>query len=174
MNIVMLGYRGTGKSVIAKILSEELGKKLFRLDDLIAETAGKSIPELVEQEGWPAFRKVESEIVDRVCGEAQSSIIDCGGGVVLDDANRDLLKKQGKCVLLTASLATIIRRVKKDRNRPTLEKGLSFEEEQKKILADRHEKYQSAADFTCDTTNRKPGETAHEIIAFFKERGWLK
>ncbi len=170
----MLGYRGTGKSVIAKILSKELRRKLYRVDDLIVQTAGKSIPEIVEQEGWPGFRKLESEIVGRVVGEAQDGIIDCGGGVVLDDNNIALLKREEKCVLLTASLSTIIRRIKKDRNRPALKEGLSFEEEQKKTLAERHEKYQSAADFICDTTSRRPGETAHEIIAFLKEQGWLK
>lgn len=174
MNIVMLGYRGTGKSVIARILSKELRRKLYRVDDLIVQTAGKPISEIVEQEGWPGFRKLESEVVNRVVGEAQDSIIDCGGGMVLDDNNIVLLKREGKCVLLTASLSTIIRRTKRDRNRPALMEGLSFEEEQKKILADRHEKYQSAADFICDTTSRRPGETAHDTIAFFKEQGWLK
>jgi shikimate kinase len=169
----MLGYRGTGKSVIAKILSKELKRKLYRIDDLVAQTAGKSIPEIVQQEGWPAFRKLESDIVSQVTGEALDSVIDCGGGVVLDDKNRVLLKKAGKCVLLTASLSAITRRIKKDPNRPALVEGLSFEEEQKKILADRHEKYQSCADFICDTTTRKPGETAHEIIAFFKGQVWL-
>ena len=100
MNIVMLGYRGTGKSVIAKILSKELSRQLYRIDDLIAQTAGKSISEFVQQEGWPSFRKLESDVVSRVAGEAQGSIIDCGGGVVLDDKNMVLLKKEGKCVLL--------------------------------------------------------------------------
>ena len=174
MNIVMLGYRGTGKSVIAKILSEELGRKLYRVDDLIVQTAGKSIPEIVKQEGWPGFRKLESEVVARVAEEAQDSVIDCGGGVVLDDNNMVLLKREGKCVLLTASLSTIIRRIKKDRNRPSLQEGLSFEEEQKKILADRHEKYQSSADFICDTSSRRPRETAHEIIVHLKEQRWLE
>ena len=174
MNIVMLGYRGTGKSVVSKILSEELGKKLYRVDDLIAQTAGKSILEIVKQQGWPGFRKLECEVVALVAGEAHDSVIDCGGGVVLDDNNISLLKKDGKCALLTASLSTIMSRIKKDRNRPSLEEGLSFEEEQKKILADRHEKYQACADLICDTTTRKPGETAHEIITYFKDRGWLK
>jgi shikimate kinase len=174
LNIVMLGYRGTGKSVIAKILSKELRRKLYRIDNLIVQAAGKPIPVFVEQEGWPSFRKLESKIVVQVAGDAKNSIIDCGGGVVLDDKNMGNLKKEGKCVLLTASLSTIIQRIKKDPNRPALEKGLSFEEEQKKILADRHGKYQSYADFICDTTTRKPGEIAHEIIAFYKKQGWLK
>jgi len=170
----MLGYRGTGKSVVAKILSAELGRKLYRIDDLIARAAGKPIPEIVQQEGWPGFRKLEAEIVHSVAQEAQDSIIDCGGGVGLDDNNMTFLKKEGRCVLLTASLSAIIQRIKKDRNRPALVEGLSFEQEQKKILADRHDKYQSSADFICDTTSKRSGETVHEIIAFFKGQGWLK
>ncbi len=174
MNIVMLGYRGTGKSAVAKILSKKLRRRLYRIDDLIVQTAGESISEFVEQEGWSAFRKLESDIVSQVAGEAQSSVIDCGGGVVLDDGNMVSLKKEGRCVLLTAELSTIIQRIKKGRKRPALAEGLSFEEEQKKMLADRHDRYQSYADFIYDTTTCKPGKAAHEIIAFFRERGWLR
>ena len=174
MNIVMLGYRGTGKSVNSKILSEELGRKLYRIDDLIAQVAGKPIQKIVQQQGWLGFRKLECDAVARVAGEARDSVVDCGGGVVLDNNNITLLKKDGKCALLTASLSAIIRRIKKDQNRPRLVEGLSFEEEQKKNLADRHEQYQSSADFICDTTTRRPRETAHEIIVHFKKQGWLK
>ena len=174
MNIVMLGYRGTGKSVIAKIISDELGRKLYKVDDLIVQAAGQPIPEIIKQQGWRGFRKLECEVLRSVAGEAHNSIIDCGGGVVLDDNNMISLKREGRCVLLTASLSAIILRIKKDRNRPSLEEGLSFEKEQKKILAERHERYQSSADFICDTTSRRPGETAHEIITYFNKQGWLK
>jgi shikimate kinase len=170
----MLGYRGTGKSVISKILSEELGRKLYRVDELIVQKAGKPIPEIVKKQGWPGFRKLECEVVARVAGEAQDSVIDCGGGVVLVSNNIVILKNDGKCVLLTASLSKIMSRIKKDLNRPSLEEGHSFEEEQKKILADRHEKYQSSADFICDTTSRRPKETARGIITYFNNQGWLK
>ena len=57
MNIVMLGYRGTGKSVISKILSVKLRMELYKIDDLISRSAGKSIPEIVADEGWESFRK---------------------------------------------------------------------------------------------------------------------
>jgi len=174
LNIVMLGYRGTGKSKVAKILSYELDRKLYRMDDLIVQAAGKPIPEIVKQHGWVGFRKLECEVVSQVAEEAHDSIIDCGGGVVLDENNMILLKREGRCVLLTASLSAIIRRIKKDRNRPSLKEGLSFEEEQKKILSDRHGKYHSSADFICDTTSRRPKETSSDIISFFKDQGWLK
>ena len=78
----MLGYRGTGKSVISKILSEKLRMKLYKLDKMVTELSGKSIPEMVEQDGWESFRMLEWEIVGEVSIKANNSIIDCGGGVV--------------------------------------------------------------------------------------------
>ena len=71
MNIVMLGYRGTGKSVISKKLSHKLRRKLYKIDDLISRSSGKSIPEIVEQDGWEIFRKKESDIVAEVSSQAK-------------------------------------------------------------------------------------------------------
>ena len=173
MNIVMLGYRGTGKSVISKKLSHKLRRKLYKIDDLISRSLGKSIPEIVEQDGWEFFRKKESEIVAEVSSQAKKSIIDCGGGVVLNDANIDNLKKEGVCIVLTANLETIIKRIKHDQNRPSLEVSLSFEEEQKKILKEREQKYHAAADYICNTSNRRPVETVQEITDFLKTEGWI-
>ena len=173
MNIVMLGYRGTGKSVISKKLSHKLRRKLYKIDDLISRSLGKSIPEIVEQDGWEFFRKKESEIVAEVSSQAKKSIIDCGGGVVLNDANIDNLKKEGVCIVLTANLETIIKRIKHDQNRPPLEVSVSFEEEQKKILKEREQKYHAAADYICNTSNRRPVETVEEITEFLKTEGWI-
>ena len=173
MNIVMLGYRGTGKSVISKKLSHKLRRKLYKIDDLISRSCGKSIPEIVEQDGWEFFRKKESDIVAEVSSQAKKSIIDCGGGVVLNDANIDNLKKEGVCIVLTANLETIIKRIKHDQNRPPLEVSVSFEEEQKKILKEREQKYHAAADYICNTSNRRPVETVQEITNFLKTEGWI-
>ncbi len=169
----MLGYRGTGKSVISKKLSHKLRRRLYKIDDLISQSAGKSIPKIVEQDGWEVFRQKESEIVKDVCSQAKKSIIDCGGGVVLNDANIENLKKDGVCIVLTANLETIIKRIRNDKNRPPLEIGLSFEEEQKQILEEREEKYRAAADFICNTSNRRPVETIQEITEFLRTQGWV-
>tara|TARA_Y100001960_G_scaffold42554_1_gene41868 strand:- start:89 stop:604 length:516 start_codon:yes stop_codon:yes gene_type:complete len=170
----MLGYRGTGKSVISKILSEKLRMKLYKIDKMVSELSGKSIPEMVEQDGWESFRKLESEIVAEVSNKAKNSIIDCGGGVILNDTNIVNLKREGICILLTASLETIIKRIRHDKNRPCLETGLSFEEEQRKIIADRESSYRIAADFICDTSQRRPIETAEKIAEFLRIEGWIK
>ena len=169
----MLGYRGTGKSVISKKLSHKLRRRLYKIDDLISQSAGKSIPEIVEQDGWEVFRKKESDIIATVSSQAKKSIIDCGGGVVLNDANIENLKKDGVCIVLTANLETIIKRIRNDKNRPPLKIGLSFEEEQKQILEEREEKYRAAADFICNTSNRRPVETVQEITEFLKTKGWV-
>ena len=169
----MLGYRGTGKSVISKKLSHKLRRRLYKIDDLISQSAGKSIPEIVEQVGWEVFREKESAIVAEVSSQAKKSIIDCGGGVVLNDANIENLKKDGVCIVLTANLETIIKRIRNDKNRPPLEIGLSFEEERKQILEEREEKYRAAADFICNTSNRRPVETVQEITEFLKTKGWV-
>ena len=169
----MLGYRGTGKSVISKKLSHKLRRRLYKIDDLISQSAGKSIPKIVEQDGWEVFRQKESEIIATVSSQAKKSIIDCGGGVVLNDANIENLKKDGVCIVLTANLETIIKRIRNDKNRPPLEIGLSFEEEQKQILEEREEKYRAAADFICNTSNRRPVETIQEITEFLRTKGWV-
>jgi len=173
MNIVLLGYRGTGKSTVAKYLARELGRGVYRTDDLIVEAAGKPIPRIVEEDGWPRFREIEAGVVREVCARARDAIIDCGGGVVLNDENTACLKQRGRAVLLTASLDALMGRIQQDPNRPPLKQGLSFEGEQRQILAEREEKYRAAADVVFDTTHHSPGETARQIIDYFKEKLWL-
>ena len=174
MNIVLLGYRGTGKSVLGKILARKLKRRLYRIDDLIVASAGQPISQIVEQEGWPQFRQTESRIVQEVSETAENSIIDCGGGVVLDPENIKNLKRRGKVILLTASLSAILKRLRGDSKRPSLKRGVSFEDEQKQILAEREDKYQMAADLVVDTTQKSPSATADEIIAACKNNSWIK
>ena len=173
MNIVLLGYRGTGKSVISKKLSHKLRRNLYKIDDLIARSVGKSIPEIVEKDGWEFFREKESDIVAKISNQAKKSVIDCGGGVVLNDVNIENLKKNGICIVLTASIETIIKRIRHDPNRPPLKDGLSFEAVQKTIFEEREKKYLAAADFICDTTNCRPSETVQAITKFLKTKGWI-
>ena len=93
--------------------------------------------------------------------------------MVLNDVNIENLKKDGVCIVLTANLETIIKRIRNDKNRPTLEVGLGFEEEQKQILEEREGKYRAAADFICNTSNRRPVETIQEITEFLRTKGWV-
>lgn len=173
MNIVLIGYRGTGKSVVGRVLARKLDRPLHSFDRIIEKKGGMVIPEFVARNGWPKFRELEYEVVQEVCDSEENAILDCGGGVVLDHRNVDRLKRHGKVVLLTADFEILLDRLKRDRNRPALLDGVSFEEEQRKVMADREEKYKAAADIVCDTSHVKPEETAKEIVLRFREQGWI-
>lgn len=173
MNIVLMGYRGTGKSVVGRVLARRLDRPLFSLDRIIEKKGGMVIPEFVARNGWPKFRELEYKVVQEVCDEADNAILDCGGGVVLDHRNVDRLKRHGRVALLIADFEILLDRLSRDRNRPALLDGVSFEEEQRQIMAEREEKYKAAADFVCDTSYVKPEDTANEIRLYFKEQGWI-
>src|SRR3989338_2518415 len=103
MNIVIIGYRGTGKTSVAKMLAEKLNKNLISTDQRIAEKSGCTILELVEKKGWEYFRELESKVVDEI-QDCHNCVIDSGGGIILNKANMEKLKKHGKVVLLTANI----------------------------------------------------------------------
>ena len=80
MNIVLIGYRGTGKSVVGALLAERLKMPCIAMDARIVEKAGMSIPQIVEKYGWSAFRDIETEVACELA-QLNNTIIDAGGGV---------------------------------------------------------------------------------------------
>lgn len=150
MNIVLIGYRGTGKSTVAEILAKRLGMSVVSTDKMIIERAGKSIPDIVASSGWDYFRDLESEVIKDV-SEFKDIIIDAGGGVIIRETNTKNLKKNGVVFWLTASVPTIVKRIKADNQRPSLTGAKSFVEEVEEVLAQRVPLYKSAADFEVNT-----------------------
>jgi shikimate kinase len=174
MNLVLIGYRGTGKSAVAAILSQKLGMAAVSLDQEIVRAAGMPIPEIVEKHGWPWFRDLESEIVERFALRDQA-ILDTGGGVVLRPENTENLRRGGALFWLRASVDVIVERIQKSRERPPLTEGRSFLEEVEEVLAERLPLYRAAADREIDTDPLTAAGVADEIIREFQtlrtERG---
>src|SRR5262245_58779971 len=106
MNIVLIGYRGTGKSSVGKVLAARLGIALVSTDAEIAKRAGQSIPDIVAQHGWEHFRDLESEVCRDLAG-ADQLVLDTGGGAILRPENVEMLKRNGRLFWLTASVRTI-------------------------------------------------------------------
>jgi shikimate kinase len=169
MNLVLIGYRCTGKTTIGRLLAARLGWPLVDTDSLIQERAGKSIKEIVAAGGWPEFRRLEREAVSEVAA-SDRQVISAGGGAVLDEANRVALRQSGRVVLLTASAETIWKRMKADpktlAERPNLTDagGLS---EVRKVLADRQAAYQAARHFEGSTDDLSPEAAADRIMKWF-------
>ena len=113
-NIILIGFRGTGKSTIAKLLGKILNRKVFSIDSIVEKNAEENISSIVKTKGWKYFRDLESEVLKEVTQE-NNIIIDCGGGIVLRKKNRNLLKKNNALiVLLEADVDSIKKRISKD------------------------------------------------------------
>ncbi len=164
MNIALIGYRGTGKSAVSKILAENTGKSAISLDDEIVLFAGRSIPQIVEQHGWEHFRDLEQQITERFSAE-DNLVIDCGGGVILREQNVTALKRNAVLIWLTASPSVIESRIASSTERPALVAGKTFLEEIEEVLTARTALYRSAADFSVDTDLLTPEQIATQILS---------
>ncbi len=167
MNLVLIGYRGTGKSVVAEILRGKLGMPVVSLDAEIVREAGMSIPEIVEQRGWPHFRDLESAIVERFA-KRDGAILDTGGGVILRPENTENLRGNGILFWLEASVERIVERIQESTERPPLTEGRSFLEEVEEVLSERLPLYRAAADREVDTDPLTVAEVAEEIAREFR------
>jgi shikimate kinase len=118
-NIVLVGFMGTGKSTVGRFLAEKLGWDLVDTDYYIEKQEGMTIAELFTKRGENYFRAAETRSITEIMLKS-NQIVATGGGAVLAEENRLILKSKGYVVALTASVETIIQRVGGDRNRPLL------------------------------------------------------
>lgn len=155
MNIVLIGYRGCGKSTIGKLLAGRLELAFVDTDEIIGERVGKTITEIFDQVGQAGFRELETAVVAAVAAR-DNAVIAAGGGVVLRPENIALLKRRGKLVWLQAPPEVLWQRIEADprtaRTRPNLTSAGGLAEIQR-LLALRAPLYRQAADFTLDVSS---------------------
>jgi shikimate kinase len=163
MNLVLIGYRGTGKSAVAALLARKLSMTVVCLDEEIEREAGLSIPEIVKKHGWPWFRDLEAEITRTFSGR-DNLILDTGGGVILRDGNVKNLARNGRIFWLKASIETIAARIADSSSRPSLSGSKSFLEEIEEVLAERLPLYKAAADHEIETDRLSVEEVADTIV----------
>lgn len=163
MNIVLIGYRGTGKSTVGRLLAARLGRELVSTDAEIVKRAQRTIPEIVAQEGWEYFRDLESDICRELASRDQL-VIDTGGGAILRAQNVEVLKKNSTVFWLTASVETIANRIGGDDQRPSLTGTKSFVEEIQDVLRERTPKYQAAADHNIETDDRTINQLVETLL----------
>jgi len=164
MNIVLIGYRGTGKSVVGELLAQKLNMETISMDAEIVKKAGMSIPEFVEQNGWPKFRDLETEVA-RELAERDNIIVDCGGGVIERPENIPALSTNGAIFWLQASVDIIVSRIADSTERPSLVEGKTFTEEVAEVLDRRTSLYSEAAQHTINTDDMTPEQVADSILA---------
>ncbi len=168
MNVVLIGYRGTGKSTVAKILGHRLGRKVISTDAEIVKEAGKSIPQIVEEFGWDHFRDLETQMCKKLQNQ-NDLIIDTGGGLILKQENVKILKANSTIFWLTAEVSTIVKRISGDTQRPSLSGTKTFVEEIEEILQERTPKYQAAANHSIPTDQSTPQKLTDTILSLIAQ-----
>ena len=169
-NLVLIGYRATGKTSVGTRLAEVLERPFVDLDQVLVREAGRSVADIVAQDGWDEFRRLEKELVARY-RDTRGQVLATGGGVILDPDNVAALRKNGILIWLTAEPAAIQARLAQDQprdaNRPSLT-GADTVQEVEAVLQERAPLYQAAAQMSVDTTHRSVSQLVKLILAALK------
>ncbi len=172
--ILLIGYRATGKTAVGRELARMLGCPFRDLDQLIEKEAGKSIAEIVDQEGWDGFRKRERELFQEMADSPKKFVLACGGGAVLHEDVMEKFREKAMVVWLKAPLEVMLKRMKSDKNtprtRPSLTK-MDTRQEMEQIYKERKPLYEKFAHVIVDTKDKSPFQIAQEINEAMKY-GW--
>ena len=161
-NIVLVGFMGSGKSTLGRLLQKELGWPLLSTDEYIEEQEGRKIAQVFKDSGESHFRSLEHKAVEEITKGEKAVIIDCGGGVVLNPDNMKLLKKTGTLIYLSCDPDVIYERIHMQPKRPLLD----VPDPKAKIamlLKERSPMYKQA-DITIDTSDGDMARVAQEVI----------
>ncbi len=169
MPLVLIGYRATGKTSLARLLAAELGWDWIDADVEVERRAGKSIARIFAEDGEPAFRDLEARVTAELLGRDRL-VIASGGGAPLRPETRQAMRATGRVVWLRATPETIHRRMTGDETtaarRPNLtpQGGL---EEIEQLLAGREPVYRETATVEVDTEGKDLAQIAAEILGRF-------
>jgi shikimate kinase len=171
-NIVLIGFMGTGKTTVGRLLAHRLGRPFFDSDKKIEYEYNMSIREIFETYGELYFRQKEKMTITRL-SRYNNAVIATGGGVVLSSENMTHLKRNGVIIALTASAETILERTSRRNTRPLLDDRYQREKIVNELLRERAGLYYSA-DYSIDTSNRSLQQVINEIMFFLRQGGYLR
>jgi shikimate kinase len=172
MNIILIGYRGSGKSAVGSKLASRLKRRFVDTDDLIEERQGVPISDIVKSQGWDHFRKIEKGIVEQI-SKGNNLVIAPGGGAVIDPDNVKALRRNGFVIWLKADRQTLLKRIQKDRassaQRPTLT-GKGMSEEIEETMSQREPFYERASEIQIDTSAMSVEGVLERILVILGEK----
>ncbi len=172
MNIILVGFRGTGKTTVGKLLADEIKWKFVDADEHIEKRFGFMIAELFEKQGESLFRMLESDVINELC-RLDSHVIAAGGGAVLKYKNVKNLKRNGIVFLLEADCDVIYQRIMKDdkagKTRPRLSKKNLYDEI-KALIESREAYYKQSAEHTINTSKTTPQQVVNEVCEILRKR----
>lgn len=164
-NIVITGFMGTGKSVVAKELARKLKMEFIDMDRIIEERQGTSIADIFAGYGEKYFRAQENKLVKELSKE-ENMVIATGGGTLLSSDNARVLSQRGQIICLYADSQTIYNRLKRKNNRPLLN-GENILDKINHLMKERKKIYDNIK-WKIDTTNITTREVVDKVINLSK------
>lgn len=166
--IFLIGYMGSGKTSVSKVLSDKTGVRCIDMDREIERAEGMSIRMIFTKCGEHGFRTKEAELLDKLANIKEPLIVSCGGGVILDDMNRSILNRQ-YTIFLEGNPEKLFERVNGDANRPFAFMDIDDENERRQRFLELYEKrkdlYREAASVIIQTDGKSPKKIADEILS---------
>lgn len=176
MNIILIGFRGAGKSSVGELLAREIKWKFVDADEYIEKRYGFMIGELFEKQGESLFRLLESDVINELC-RLDSHVIAAGGGAVLKYKNVKNLKRNSIVFLLEADCDTVYGRIVKDdksgKSRRPRSAMKSLYDEIKSLMEFREAYYKQAADYTINTSKAAPKDVVYNICEILRTKSIL-
>lgn len=161
-NLFLIGPMGAGKSTIGRLLAAELHREFLDSDHQIEGRCGANIPWIFDVEGEQGFRDRETAMIDEI-SQRSEVVMATGGGAVMREVNRQLLRERGTVIYLATTVDQQIRRTSRDRNRPLLQTA-NPEQVLRDLFAIRDPLYRATADIIVRTDRRGPRSVVGDIL----------
>jgi len=158
--IIFVGMMGSGKTAIGYIIAKMLNRIFYDIDNIIEKNRGYSINEIFENAGEKRFREIEYEELIKI--KNRNSVIATGGGAYINDKSHRLINKMGFTVWIKADSSTIIKRTKKNKNRPLLQ-GKDINNRIESLLKERNPIYKKAQ-LSVNTTSENKNIMCKNVI----------
>jgi shikimate kinase len=172
--VILIGFRGAGKTTVGKLLAERLNLPFLDLDDEVQRRVGLSIKEMVERYGWSYFREMERAVLEDLI-EKEGCVVALGGGSVLHVDLMEKLRNRAFIIYLKISSASAVERITKDskseQTRPSLS-NLSLVEEVERVLKERTPLYKKYADIIIESDGKDLNTLLKEILKHLEGEPW--
>ena len=159
ITVFLIGARGAGKTSVGRLLARTLGCHFYDTDALICDEAGCTVAEIIERFGWDDFRRRESRALVRAAQDGCAGrVVSTGGGMVLDENNRNFMRSSGLVIFLTAPADVLFERLSRSNDagqRPALT-GMGLLPEIQRVLAEREHLYRATAHNCLDASAPLP------------------
>jgi len=165
-NIIFVGLMGSGKTTVGKQISKSLERDFLDTDQVIEIKTGVNISTIFELEGEEGFRLREYHLL-RDLINSKKKVIATGGGIVLSEENRKLLKQLGTVVYLRSNIQDLVSRLNDDKTRPLIQ-NVNLAEKFNELFRDRDPLYMSVANYIIETKNKKIRDIKNEILELLK------